>query len=207
MIPAGQRATAVATEAECSFAELTFPTLIMGPDTLRAVAGEQDPLLHHMIEEILNLDGRGDVAARLLQETLVDGLRLRIRDRYGQMGPAPPVQGRTLSDAEQRLLIEFIRDCLSSEIDLPTMAGLVDMSLETFRHAFKKAFQVTPYQFVMDQRIAEAKMLLESVPSSITEISGLAGFCSPSHFAATFKQRVGVTPTVYRQTMRAASSF
>jgi AraC family transcriptional regulator len=39
---------------------------------------------------------------------------------------------------------------------------------------------------------------LTGTTASVTEISVTVGFSTPSHFATTFKQRVGVTPTVYR---------
>ncbi|QRY46709.1 helix-turn-helix transcriptional regulator [Mycolicibacterium boenickei] len=201
VIPADQRSAALATETECSFAQLTIPTKVIGRDTLRPAAGGRDPLLHHMVERIMGLNGRSDIAAQLLQETLADGLRLHVRDRYGAAGPPPRRQGRELSRSEQQRLVEFIRDGLSSEVDLPTLAGIVGMRLDEFRHAFAKAFHTTPYQFVLDQRIADAKLLLESGPMSMTEISGLVGFSTPSHFATTFKQRVGVTPTAYRRAM------
>lgn len=201
VIPAEQRSAALATQTECSFAQLTLPIGIIGRDTLKPVAGGQDPLLHHIIERVVSVDSRGDMAARLLQETLAEGLRLHVRDRYGGGAPQRAREGRELSDSEQRRLVEFIRDGLNSEIDLPTLAGLVGMTLDVFRHAFGKAFHMTPYQFVLDQRIAEAKMLLETAPISITEIGSLVGFSTPSHFATTFKNRVGVTPTAYRRAM------
>ncbi|MEV0673126.1 AraC family transcriptional regulator [Mycobacterium sp. NPDC050441] len=200
VIPAELRSAAMARETECRFVQLTFPTAIIGRDTLRPSAGQQDPLLHHMIERIISVEEREDMAARLLQESLADGLRLHVRDRYGEAAPPTrlPRRVRELSRDEQRCLVEFIRDGVDSEVSLPTLAGLVGMKLDVFRRAFERAFHMTPYQFVLDQRIAEAKLLLESAPISITEISNVVGFSTPSHFSTTFKQRVGVTPTAYR---------
>ncbi|WP_454232390.1 helix-turn-helix domain-containing protein [Mycolicibacterium fortuitum] len=201
VIPAELRSAALATGTECSFVQLTFPAATFGRDTLRPTVGQQDPLLHHLIERITGIEGRDDMAARLLQQSLADGLRLHVRDRYGEASPPPRAarRGRELSRDDQRRLIEFIRDAEDSEVNLPTLAALVGMKLDVFRRAFEKAFHVTPYQFVLDQRIAEAKLLLDSAPMSITEISSVVGFSTPSHFSTTFKQRVGVTPTAYRQ--------
>ncbi len=200
VIPAELRSAALARKAECRFVQLTFPTAVIGRDTLRPLVGQQDPLLHHMIERIIGTEGRDDTAARLLQQSLADGLRLHVRDRYGEAAPQmrPPRRVRELSLDEQQRLIEFIRDGEDSEVNLPTLARLVGMKLDAFRRAFEKAFHMTPYQFVLDQRINEAKLLLESAPISITEISSAVGFSTPSHFSTTFKQRVGVTPTAYR---------
>lgn len=201
VIPAGQRSAAWATKTECSFVHLTFPAAVIGHATLRPTVGEQDPLLRYMVERIFSVEGRDDVAARLLRETLADGLRLHVRDRYGLSPPSSPRVSRELSLSEQKQLVEFIRDGLNSEIDLVALAGLVEMKLNAFRDAFGRAFHATPHQFVLDQRIARAKLLLESAPMSVTEISTAVGFCTPSHFSTTFKQRVGLTPSSYREVM------
>ncbi len=50
----------------------------------------------------------------------------------------------------------------------------------------------------IEQRIQRAKVLLSATEASVTDIGAILGFSSSSHFATTFKQRVGVTPTVYR---------
>ncbi|OWL98687.1 AraC family transcriptional regulator [Mycolicibacterium peregrinum] len=200
VIPAELRSAAFLRGTECSFVQLTFPAAMFGRETLLPSVGQQDPLLHHMIERIIDTEERNDTAARLLQQSLADGIRLHVRDRYGAAAPQarPLRRGRELSQDEQRRLVEFIRDGVDAEISLPTLAGLVGMKLDVFRRAFERAFHMTPYQFVLDHRIAEAKLLLESAPMSITEISAVVGFSTPSHFATTFKHRVGVTPTAYR---------
>jgi AraC family transcriptional regulator len=141
---------------------------------------------------------RDDVLARLLRETLAQGLSLHIRDHYGQL-PSAPSRARTLDSDEQRLLIEFLHDSLDTDIDIPSLAGLVDMTVHGFRRAFMRTFGVTPYRYVLDQRVQRAKTLLATTTLPITEVSIALGFATPSHFTTMFKQRVGVTPTVYRR--------
>lgn len=67
-------------------------------------------------DRIVSLNGRGDVAARLLRESLADGLRLHVQDQYGEGRPRASREARPLNLSEQQRLVEFIRDGLSSEI-------------------------------------------------------------------------------------------
>ncbi|WP_232491018.1 helix-turn-helix domain-containing protein [Mycobacterium dioxanotrophicus] len=198
VIPADQRSTAQARDVACEFAQLSLSPTTLGHTDLRPVAGEQDPFMHHLIEKIAHVAARDDVLARLLRETLAQGLSLHIRDHYGQL-PSAPSRARTLDSDEQRLLIEFLHDSLDTDIDIPSLAGLVDMTVHGFRRAFMRTFGVTPYRYVLDQRVQRAKTLLATTTLPITEVSIALGFATPSHFTTMFKQRVGVTPTVYRR--------
>lgn len=203
VIPAEQSAAALISHARGEFAMLTLPTATLGDNTLRPLVGRQDPLLRQLVERIADVADRDDVIARLLRESLTDGLRLHIRDRYGERSQLPRRPARTLGPVEQQRVVDFLHDGLDAEIDLPTLAGLVGMGVHTFSRAFSATFHTTPYQFVLDRRIARSKHLLATTPLSVTEISDAVGFSNPSHFATTFKQRVGVTPSAFRRNARA----
>jgi len=56
-----------------------------------------------------------------------------------------------------------------------------------------------PHQYVTRRRIARARTLLLNNHLSILEIALTCGFSSQSHFAATFRTIVGVTPQRYRR--------
>lgn len=198
VIPADHRSAAQARDVACEFAQIAFPPSAFGHTNLRPVAGEPDPFLHQLIEKIASVAHRNDVLARLQRETLVHGLSLHVHDCYGEQPPPSPAD-RGLGPSEQRLLVEFLHDSLDTDIDIPTLAGLVGMTVHGFRRAFVSTFRVTPYRYVLDLRIRRAKTLLLTTALSIAEISVALGFATPSHFTTVFKQRVGVTPTAYRR--------
>lgn len=201
IIPADSRSFGLAQRTACEFARLTIPPALLGAVPLHPVIDQRDPLLHYMVERISSAMGRSDLTARLLRDSLVDSLRLHLLDCYGE-APQPRVkQLEVLDHTAQQLLVDFIRDSLHEEIDLATMAGLVGMPVTRFRRAFTHAFNTTPYQYVLDQRVEKSKALLSSTALTVTEISLAVGFSTPSHFATTFKQRLGVTPTEYRQSV------
>jgi len=54
------------------------------------------------------------------------------------------------------------------------------------------------YNYIASWRIEEAKTLLENTEKALSEIAKLCGFASQASFSHTFKNKVGRTPTEYR---------
>ncbi len=87
--------------------------------------------------------------------------------------------------------------------------SLEDCSLERFaerlslspRHAsrlFRQELGCTFSDYMLKLRIDRAKKLLLSTDQSVTDIAMLTGWGSLSHFNATFRRRVGATPSEFR---------
>ena len=58
---------------------------------------------------------------------------------------------------------------------------------------------VTPHQYVMRERVGEAKRLLAKGHMSVAEVALTVGFASQSHFTDLFRRAVGTTPKRYQQ--------
>jgi AraC family transcriptional regulator len=58
---------------------------------------------------------------------------------------------------------------------------------------------MTPHQYVIQQRIERARILLRDPSLSISEISLACGFTNQSHFTRLFRKHTGVTPKTYRE--------
>lgn len=78
-------------------------------------------------------------------------------------------------------------------------AGAARMSASHFIRAFKQSTGATPHQHVMARRIERAMDLLARPTSSIAEVADSTGYASPSHFVASFRHRLGMTPGTYRR--------
>ncbi|MFN4085291.1 MAG: helix-turn-helix domain-containing protein [Spirosomataceae bacterium] len=66
------------------------------------------------------------------------------------------------------------------------------------RTVFKQQEGQTIEQFLLKQRLARAKLLMEDLSLSFTEISEKLGYSSVAHFSAQFKKLTGIAPSVYR---------
>ena len=63
---------------------------------------------------------------------------------------------------------------------------------------FKKAFDYTINQYIIDQRIEKAKDYLKNSNKKIKEISDLVGYRDCNYFIRIFKKTTGITPADYR---------
>jgi AraC family transcriptional regulator len=63
---------------------------------------------------------------------------------------------------------------------------------------FKGAIGTSPYQYLLQQRIERAKLLLKQKERSIVDIALECGFNSHSHLSKQFRQLTGMTPKAYR---------
>ncbi|TDZ93500.1 helix-turn-helix transcriptional regulator [Mycobacteroides salmoniphilum] len=197
VIPADRRATAIARGREIALCLLTVPTAVLADRSVPPRIAYPDPFMHQLIERVSQLADRDDVAARLFTESLIESLRLHLGDHYASLPHRST--GRTLDNRTQALLVEYLEDSLDSEITLTQLAAIAEMPVPDFSKAFVSAFHATPYQFLLERRMHRAKSLLATTSTPITEIAIAVGFNTPSHFATTFKHRVGTTPSTYRK--------
>ncbi|HUN06602.1 MAG TPA: AraC family transcriptional regulator [Aggregatilineales bacterium] len=68
--------------------------------------------------------------------------------------------------------------------------------------AFRRAYKLTPHQYLIGQRIDRAKELLRNSDMSITEICAAVGFESLGSFSSLFRKVAGLSPSAYRANSR-----
>ena len=59
---------------------------------------------------------------------------------------------------------------------------------------FKRYYGVTPYQYILDRKIAVARRLLLVTNMKVFEISAQLGFSDEYYFSDLFKAKTGVSP-------------
>ncbi len=103
-----------------------------------------------------------------------------------------------LSAQSLQQTIDYIYARLEQDITLSELADNVQMSQYRFARAFKESTGISPHQYLLMQRVEQAKKLLTLTQLQIADISYQLGFASQSHFGATFRRFTKVTPKVYR---------
>lgn len=104
-----------------------------------------------------------------------------------------------LSPHKLQQIIEFIDDHLDQSIPLATLADLAALNYDHFIRCFKRATSKTPHQFLLDQRIERAKLLLRTTTLPLTEIALRCGFNSQPHLTTQFRLSTNITPHQFRQ--------
>jgi len=79
------------------------------------------------------------------------------------------------------------------------LSSAVSLSEFHFFRTFKKAFKVTPYQYIICQRIQKACSLLQNKSLQLSEIALSSGFADIFSFSKAFKKCMGICPSAYRQ--------
>ncbi len=83
---------------------------------------------------------------------------------------------------------------LSSE----KLEKIFHISGQHMRNLFHKAYQTTPYQFLLETRIQEAKRLLDASELPLSQIARTVGIQDVYYFSKVFKKHTNVSPKEYR---------
>jgi AraC family transcriptional activator FtrA len=73
------------------------------------------------------------------------------------------------------------------------------MSTRPLQRAFRAATGLAPYEWLIGERLALARELLETTRLPAPEIAARAGLGSAESLRHHFRQRLGTTPAAYRR--------
>ncbi|CAI8860324.1 AraC family transcriptional regulator [Pseudomonas sp. IT-347P] len=155
-------------------------TLYRDPDLVNGFAR-----LHRLLES---------PAAALQQQTVWREMMLLLLQRHA----AVPVPGRVGKEHRAVLLgKELLRAQLAAPPSLEELAAAVNLSPFHFARVFRRATGMPPHTWLMQQRIAQARTLLQHGCLPV-EVAAQLGFADQSHLSRQFKQAYGVGPAAYR---------
>lgn len=95
----------------------------------------------------------------------------------------------------------YLRENFEKQISITEVACEVGLSVFYFTRQFQRQYGISPYEYLITQRISNAKRLLLNSDMSVSRISEACGYNNPSIFIASFKSRVGMTPTFFRRSI------
>lgn len=98
-----------------------------------------------------------------------------------------------------RRIEDYVCANLTRDIALSDLAGLCALSVDHFLRSFRIATGVTPYRYVLEQRLRRAAALLQSTDTPIGSIAASCGFRNASNFSVKFHARYSASPTDYRR--------
>lgn len=102
-------------------------------------------------------------------------------------------------------VLEWMVQHLDEPFVMDGVARAFGFSLRTFQRRFKEATSLSPHQWLVQQRVAKARELLESSDRSIEQIATLSGLGSAANLRKHLAHHLGTTPRAYRAAFRAAS--
>lgn len=96
-------------------------------------------------------------------------------------------------------IMTYISEHFSEDISVGDLAARAGLSQYHFIRTFKKDTGFTPYEYLLNTRIGAARYLLKNTGLSVKDICFQTGFAGESVFCSAFRQRMGMTPTQYRE--------
>ncbi len=204
---------------ELSFAEAPLEYIVLGIDGLRFRAlGEGDrPFFHisgtpeqeaysYCMRAIFREMHEQQDSYLEVCKSLGRSMLLQLRRRLTQMQSPSQRTGSARSISECARVKQYMDDHFTEEISLDQLARLAHMNKHYLVHAFTKEVGCSPINYLLARRIAESKHLLENSDHSVSQISRVLGFSSPSYFSQRFKKAVGMSPLEYRKLVQSSPS-
>lgn len=96
--------------------------------------------------------------------------------------------------AEPTDIDHIVREYLLQPVSIAELAALANCSLAKFKRDFQQRYQCAPRQWINQQRLQHARMLLQNTDRQVAEISMDCGFESTSYFIRLYKSNYGHTP-------------
>ena len=118
--------------------------------------------------------------------------------QHARVVTMPSKRAAQLAPRQMRAVESYVEEHLDRSISLAELAATAGLSPFHFLRAFKRSVGVTPARYVLDRRMAGARLLLKTGCLSVSEIGIRVGFDHSGHFARAFRRAVGVTPSAFR---------
>ena len=98
-----------------------------------------------------------------------------------------------------KLTKRYIDESLYSNLTIEDIAKQINLSKAHIIRDFSKNYGISPYNYLINQKIAVAKKMLLLHNMNISEISSQLGFDNPNYFSKLFKKKTGISPLQYRK--------
>lgn len=149
-------------------------------------------LLLHIVRKDFGADAANTVARRMVVAPHRSGGQAQFVDR-----PVPQ-HGKDQLAA----VLDAVRKDPAARWTVEAMAAAAAMSMRTFMRRCRDATGLSPGVWVTEQRVTAACELLEATDLSIEMVALHAGIGSAANLRISFRSRLGISPSAYRETFR-----
>ena len=108
------------------------------------------------------------------------------------------IEVKSADDALMERVMEIINKHLDDpEFSVDFLADHVGLSRVSLYRKMKEITGISGGEFIRNIRMKQAAKLLEDGKLNVSQVAGMVGFVSNTHFSTVFKKYYGVTPTEY----------
>jgi AraC-like DNA-binding protein len=153
--------------------------------------------IYYRQRRFLNRLRNGDRDPFLIEQEVVGLVGSAMEAGYGRMPNDQCVTSRASRDAIESARAELARDPAQS-VTVRELARRVSLSPFHLCRLFRRQTGSTVHDYILELRLRLALERLEDGAVDLSRVSHDIGFSSHSHFSATFRRRLGVSPSRVR---------
>lgn len=161
--------------------------------------GCRDPLLESLYTAMLEEIGQPRAIETLYLDSLLEAFMLKLLLDHSTSRLRGPKLRESLPAFRLKRVLEFVEAHLGDPLSLADLTLIAGGSVFHFSRAFRNSTGYTPYKYVLQRRVARAKLLLTTTSLSVASIASASGFHDAVHLTRTFSRLVGTTPARYRR--------
>lgn len=167
--------------------------------TLEPQTSSLDPVLANLTRALVPALERPEQASRLFVDQLATAIGIHLVQRYGGRASESAARKRKLSRSHEVLAKNLLLEKLDGEISILDVSRACNLSRGYFIRAFRETTGMTPYKWLLNERITRAREMLRGSQAGLSEVAVACGFADQSHFTRVFSSVVGTTPGDWRR--------
>jgi AraC family transcriptional regulator len=156
--------------------------------------GNHDLPLHNIAMLLLAEAKASGLMGELYRESLTQAFVIYLLQNYSTIDREIKPQHQSLTNTQLQQAIDYIHDHLGGDLSLIRISETINISPTYFASLFKQKTGISPHQYVIQQRVDRAIVLLQRTDLRIADIASQVGFSSHSHLTQHIKRATGMTP-------------
>jgi len=163
--------------------------------------GKITPAMQLALEQLLYCPYQGTTQAFYLEESKCLELIALQLEQWRDFEPKKKTISPLKKDDRDRVYEAraILEQNLTHPPSVPELAHMVGLNHCTLKQGFHECLQTTPFRYLRDRRLEQARILLSDSQFNIQQVAKAVGYKSQSRFCNAFKQTFGITPRCYRQ--------
>jgi AraC family transcriptional activator FtrA len=149
----------------------------------------------HIVRSDHGAEAANAIARRIVVAPHRDGGQAQFAQR-----PVPAVAGSGLSPTR-----EWMLERLHEPLTVAHLASHAGYAERSFARIFRAETGMSPLQWLISQRVLEARRLLESTAMPVEDVAARSGFGSAASLRQHLRRHAATTPTAYRSAFRSRS--
>ena len=163
--------------------------------------GVDDAVMRALVASLLPAFERPEQASRLFVEHVTTAVGVHVARTYGGMQPVVRALRGGLAPWQIKRVEDTLAANLEGDVSLADLANDCGVSVSHFSRAFRQSTGLSPHQWLLRNRVEQAKALLRDRTLSLSDVALSCGFADQSHFTRVFTRLNGFSPGAWRRNL------